>query len=116
MTPFTDEEIHELLRATLHGPLPAATMHRVFVTLAEVPGLRHASACAVDTEIEKRLSAVEGSVGREHPSATREALQLLRTALEKSPSDDNRWAARVRMLDDRINQAVAVLRGNNDAD
>ena len=40
LTPFTDDEINDLLSATLHGPLPHATMLRVFATLAEVPGLR----------------------------------------------------------------------------
>lgn len=35
-----DDEIRGLLGATLHGSLPAATMQRVFATLAEVPGMR----------------------------------------------------------------------------
>ena len=38
--PLTNAEIRELLRATLHGPLPVATMSRVFATLAEVELLR----------------------------------------------------------------------------
>lgn len=40
MDPFTDDEIHELLTITLHGPLPHRTMLRVYATLALVPGLR----------------------------------------------------------------------------
>jgi len=40
VTPLTNEEIQEMLRATLHGHLPQATMSRVFATLAEVPELR----------------------------------------------------------------------------
>ena len=39
-TPLTDDEIHDLLTRTLHGPLPQKTMTRVMATLAEVPGLR----------------------------------------------------------------------------
>ena len=38
--PLTDEEIHELLTATLHGPLPQAMVHRILNTLAEIPALR----------------------------------------------------------------------------
>lgn len=37
---LSNEEIRELLGATLHGPLPTGTMSRVFATLSEVPGLR----------------------------------------------------------------------------
>lgn len=45
--PLTDEEIYDLLTATLHGSLPKQTMMRVFATLGEVPGLRaKARGCA----------------------------------------------------------------------
>ena len=40
MEPLTDDEIRELLGATLHGSLPKETMQRVFATLAEVEALR----------------------------------------------------------------------------
>ena len=40
--PLTEEEIQEILGATLHGPLPTKTMHRVFATLAEYLELRKA--------------------------------------------------------------------------
>lgn len=43
MKPLTDDEINDLLTVTLHGPLPAPTMSRVFATLAEVPELRAAA-------------------------------------------------------------------------
>lgn len=39
---LTNEEIRELLTSTLHGPLPKATMQKIFTTLALVPGLRMA--------------------------------------------------------------------------
>lgn len=32
--PMTPEEVHDLLTATLHGPLPQETMNRIFATLA----------------------------------------------------------------------------------
>lgn len=34
ITPMTPEEVRDLLTATLHGPLPNATMQRVMATLA----------------------------------------------------------------------------------
>lgn len=38
--PLTNEEIRDLLGATLHGPLPSRTMSRMFATISEVPELR----------------------------------------------------------------------------
>lgn len=35
---LADDEIMDLLSATLHGPLPTATMHRVFFAAEEKPG------------------------------------------------------------------------------
>ena len=40
LEPMSDEEIRELLGATLHGALPHETMMRVLATLAIVPELR----------------------------------------------------------------------------
>lgn len=40
--PLADDEIRDLLSATLHGPLPVATMSRVFATIAQVPEMRAA--------------------------------------------------------------------------
>lgn len=57
--PLTDDEIRELLSATLHGPLPTATMHRVFATLADVPRLR-----VVETKAKEALALVDRLVTR----------------------------------------------------
>jgi len=37
---LSNDEIHDILTATLHGPLPTKTMCRIFNTLAEMPELR----------------------------------------------------------------------------
>lgn len=42
--PFTDDEITDLLTATLHGNLPQTTMRRVFATLACIPAWRREAA------------------------------------------------------------------------
>lgn len=49
--PLTDDECRDMLRSTLHGPLPAIIMHRVFATLAEMPTLRQRAETA-----ERRLA------------------------------------------------------------
>jgi len=40
ISPFTNDEIKDLLSATLHGPLPQKTVRRLMATVADVPGLR----------------------------------------------------------------------------
>lgn len=40
--PMTPEEVEELLKATLHGPLPQATVYRMMATLADWKGLAEA--------------------------------------------------------------------------
>lgn len=45
--PLSDDEIRKLLDATLHGPLPAATMNRVLSTLSEIPMMREACAAVL---------------------------------------------------------------------
>lgn len=61
--PLSDDEITEMLGATLHGPLPTATMSRVFTTLALVPGLRQlALKAGIDEIIASHLPELLQSV------------------------------------------------------
>lgn len=41
--PLSNSEIHEMLASEMHGPPPAQTMSRVFVSLAELEELRAAA-------------------------------------------------------------------------
>ena len=86
-TPLSNDAIRELLSATLHGPLPAATMQRVFSTLAEVETLR--TFLADTTEDMECLDGCD-SYGHEedcpvvNPFA---AWRNLRTKLEKAEQE-----------------------------
>lgn len=51
MQPLANEEIMDLLKATLHGPLPKETQQRVYATLALVPELRNPKPLATFSEL-----------------------------------------------------------------